>query len=115
MAPNPLPFAPKLLTSLPSFFYNLPLTGTVQINRQFEQHPSGQLELESTLSKNILQSIFKPGKEFNIYGIPFRINNIQIQEMPRSIHPDSRCRISVSLGGRWENNAGSVEIGRAHV
>ncbi|QBQ73076.1 hypothetical protein kac65v162_gp044 [Nodularia phage vB_NspS-kac65v162] len=108
MAPNPLPFAPKLLTSLPSFFYNLPLTGTVQINRQFEQHPSGQLELESTLSKNILQSIFKPGKEFNIYGIPFRINNIQIQEMPRSIHPDSRCRISVSLGGRWENNVGSV-------
>jgi hypothetical protein len=97
-------FIPPLLRPpYPTLLNNLPLTGTIQLNRSFEQHPSAQFELESTLSKSVLQSIFAPGGEFDLYGLPLRINSVSITELPRAIYPDARCKISVSFGGKWEN------------
>lgn len=94
---------PLLQPPYPALFTNLPLEGTIQLNRSFEQHPSAQFELESTLSKGFLQQIFAPGGELDLYGLPLRISSISITELPRSIYPDARCKISVFLGGKWEN------------
>lgn len=102
--PQEIKFSPPLLPApYPQLFTNLPLTGVIQFNRQFEQQPSAQFELELTLSKSQIQSIFAPGTELDLYGLPLRINSISITELQRSIYPDSRCRVSVSLGSRWEN------------
>ncbi|MFN6560020.1 MAG: hypothetical protein RMY28_009450 [Nostoc sp. ChiSLP01] len=97
-------FSPPLLSPpYPALFTNLPLQGTIQISRSFEQQPSAQFELESTLPKSQLQAIFTPGGELELYGIPLRINSVSITELPRAIYPDARCQLSVSLGGKWEN------------
>ncbi|KYC42059.1 hypothetical protein WA1_18835 [Scytonema hofmannii PCC 7110] len=97
-------YAPPMLPGpYPWLFTRLPLEGNIQIDRDFEQHPRVSFQLESTLSKSQLQQIFTPGTELEIYGLPLRINSIRIVELPRSIYPDSRCKISVSLGGKWEN------------
>ena len=97
-------FSPPLLSPpYPQLFTNLPLQGTIQFNKQFEQQPSAQFELELALSKGQIQSIFAPGTELDLYGLPLRINSISITELQRAIYPDSRCRVSVSLGSRWDN------------
>lgn len=97
-------FAPGLLPPpYPQLFTNLPLKGAIQINCQFEQQPSGQFELETTLGKSELQGIFAPGTEIDLYNIPLRINSIKITELPRSVYPDGRCIVTASLGGRWDN------------
>ena len=94
---------PLLPPPYPQLFTNLPLTGTIQFNRQFEQFPTASFELESTLTKSQLQSVFTPGNELDLYGLPLRINSVSITELPRSIYPDARCKISVFLGCRWQN------------
>ena len=96
-------YPPLLPPPYPAIFYLLPLTGTVQIDRKFEEQPSAQFEFESRLPKSFLQRTFTPGKEIDLFGIGFRINNCQITEEPRSIYPDRLCRVSVSLGSKWEN------------
>ncbi|ARV58081.1 hypothetical protein BZZ01_05020 [Nostocales cyanobacterium HT-58-2] len=97
-------FIPPLLPPpYPSLFTQLPLQGTIQLNRQFEQQPSASFEMELTLDKSTLQQIFAPGAELDLYGLPLRINNISITELSRAIYPDARCKLSVSLGSRWEN------------
>ncbi len=97
-------FSPPLLSPpYPQLFTNLPLQGTIQFSRQFEQQPSAQFELELTLTKAQIQSIFAPGTELDLYGLPLRINSLSITELQRAIYPDSRVRVSVSLGSRWEN------------
>ncbi|MEW5856722.1 MAG: hypothetical protein AB1861_05005, partial [Cyanobacteriota bacterium] len=97
-------FSPPLLPPpYPQLFTNLPLQGAIQFTRQFEQQPSAQFELESTLPKSTLQEIFAPGGELDLYGIPLRINSASFTELPRAIYPDARIRVSVSLGSRWEN------------
>ncbi|RCJ41925.1 hypothetical protein A6769_38540, partial [Nostoc punctiforme NIES-2108] len=96
-------FPPLLPPPYPQLFTNLPLEGAIQFTRQFEQQPSAQFELELRLSKAQIQSIFAPGTELDLYGLPLRINSLNIKELPRSIYPDGRCKISASLGSRWEN------------
>ncbi|MBD2364518.1 hypothetical protein H6G36_25650 [Anabaena minutissima FACHB-250] len=103
-SPRTIPFAPPLLPPpYPALFTNIPIQGTGQIDRSLENHPSAQFELESTLRKAQLQAIFAPGSELDLSGIPLRINNANITELPRAIYPDSRCKISISFGGKWEN------------
>jgi hypothetical protein len=97
-------FSPPLLPPpYPQLFTNLPFLGAIQFNRQFEQQPSAQFELEMTLPKSVIQTIFAPGTELDLYGLPLRINSISVTELPRAIYPDSRCNVSVSLGSRWDN------------
>ncbi|MCC5618829.1 hypothetical protein LC605_27830 [Nostoc sp. CHAB 5836] len=97
-------FSPPLLPPpYPQLFTNLPAKGAIQFNRRFEQQPSAQFELEMTLPKSLIQTIFAPGTEIDLYGLPLRINSLNIKEYPRSIYPNSRCDVSVSLGSRWEN------------
>lgn len=91
------------LASLPAILSGLPIQGTIQISGELEQHPSAQFELESTLPKSFLEAVFRPGGEIQFDGIAFRVNSVQIRELPRTIYPDSRCNISVSLGSKWEN------------
>jgi hypothetical protein len=98
-----IPIYPPLLNNYPWIFNSLPLEGQISINRSFEQHPSAQFEFESTAAKSIIQSAFRPGREVDVYGTPLRINSISIKELPRSIYPDSRVKVSVSFGGKWEN------------
>ncbi|MBD2492484.1 hypothetical protein [Aulosira sp. FACHB-615] len=100
-----LKFAPPLLLPPhPDLFTKLPLTGAIALNESFEQHPTAQFEFEVTgVSKSTLQNIFKPGTEIDLYGIPLRINSLNLTELPRAIYPDSRIKVSASLGGRWEN------------
>ncbi|MBN3946743.1 MAG: hypothetical protein HWQ38_09700 [Nostoc sp. NMS7] len=101
---NQVNFAPPLLPPpYPQLFTNLPLKGTIQINCQFEQQPSGQFEFEVVLPKGIIQNILAPGTEIDIYNVPLRINSLRITELPRSIYPDGRCIVTASLGGRWDN------------
>jgi hypothetical protein len=103
-ATSQVKFAPPLLPPpYPELFTNLPLKGTIQINCQFEQQPSGQFEFEVALPKGVLQSIFAPGTEIDLYNVPLRINSLRITELPRSIYPDGRCVVAASLGGRWDN------------
>ncbi len=94
---------PLLPPPYPALFTSLPIEGSIQISRSFENQPSAQFEFETTLSKGQLQSLFAPGLELDLYGIALRINNISITELPRSIYPNSRCKVSVSLGSKWEN------------
>lgn len=94
---------PQISPPFPLLLQSLPLQGTIQLNRSFEQQPSANFEFESTLSKGFLQTVFAPGTELDFYGLPLRINNNSITELARSIYPDMRCKVSVSLGSRWEN------------
>ncbi|MEH2138585.1 hypothetical protein [Nostoc sp.] len=96
-------FPPLLPPPYPQLFTNLPLEGVIQFTRQFQQQPSAQFELELRLPKAQIQSIFTPGAELDLYGIPLRINSLSIKELPYSIYPDRRCNVSVSLGSRWDN------------
>lgn len=96
-------YPPLLAPPYPALFTNLPIEGTLQITRSFEDQPSATFEFETTLRKGQLQQIFAPGLEINLFGIPLRINNLNIKEFPRSIYPDARCKVSVSLGSKWEN------------
>lgn len=99
-----IPVYPPLLPApYPALFTNLPIEGQIQINRSFENQPSAQFELEVRLNKAQIQAIFAPGLELDLYGIPLRINNLSITELPRAIYPDSRCKVSASLGCKWEN------------
>ena len=98
-----IPYSPSLLRGLPSLLYQIPVEGTIQLSRQFEQHPGGSIELETTARRHEILSIFAPGKEFELFGIPFRISNISVVELPRALYPDARCRVTLSLGGKWEN------------
>ena len=101
---KPILFAPPLLPPpYPELFTNLPLKGTIQINCQFEQQPSGQFEFEVALPKGVLQDILAPGTEIDLYNVPLRINSLRIIELPRSIYPDGRCTVTASMGGRWDN------------
>ncbi|ALF56246.1 hypothetical protein ACX27_04205 [Nostoc piscinale CENA21] len=95
---------PLLLPPYPDLFTKLPLSGAIALSESFEQHPTAQFEFEVTgISKSSLQNIFKPGTEIDLYGIPLRINSLSLTELPRAIYPDSRIKVSASLGGRWEN------------
>ncbi|MEH1789670.1 MAG: hypothetical protein V7L23_29970 [Nostoc sp.] len=97
-------FAPPLLSApYPELFTNLPLKGTIQINCQFEQQPSGQFEFEVALPKGVIQNILAPGTEIDLYNVPLRINSLKITELSRSVYPDGRCNVSAALGGRWDN------------
>lgn len=100
--PASIPFSPPFVASS-LIFSLLPLQGFEEISGGLEEQPSGQIELESTFPKSFLQTVFRPGGEINIDGIPLRINNAQITELPRSAYPDSRCRLSISFGSKWEN------------
>jgi hypothetical protein len=103
-ATEQIKFAPPLLPPpYPQLFTNLPLKGTIQINCQFEQQPSGQFEFEVALPKGVIQGILAPGTEIDLYNVPLRINSLRITELPRSIYPDGRCIVTASLGGRWDN------------
>jgi hypothetical protein len=100
-------FSPPLLPApYPQLFTNLPIIGDenpIQFNRQFQEQPSGQFSFEIALSKAQIQSLLAPGTELDLYGLPLRINNINVKELKRSAYPVGLCRVSVSLGSRWEN------------
>jgi hypothetical protein len=102
--PPTIPVSPPLLREPhPISFKNLPLEGTIQLNRSFEQHPSATAQFEIALPKSIIQQVLSPGLEINIYGLPLRIENLDITELPRAIYPDMRCTVKINFGGKWEN------------
>lgn len=90
----------------PGAFTSIPIQGKFTIGRSIEQHPTASFDFETNLSKSFIQNLFVPGLEIDIYGIPFRINNISIDEQPRSKFPGSRQKVSVSFGSKWENYLG---------
>ena len=97
-------FSPPYLNQpYPSLFTNLPLIGTIQLGLSFENHPSGSFEFETSLSKGQIQTLFAPGLELDLYGIGLRINSLNITELSRSIYAGTRCRVSVTFGGKLEN------------
>jgi hypothetical protein len=96
-------FAPKQVTGLPSLFSLLPLEGQISFGRSFENHPTGQFSFETHYSKDQVHSVFAPGRELELFNIGYRVNNVSVSELPRSIYPDGRCKVSVSFGGKWEN------------
>lgn len=87
----------------PDILTKLPVLGDIQITRSFEQHPSAQFELEIVASKATIENILRPGGELLFYGLPLRINNISVTELPRAIYAQEYCKASISLGGKWEN------------
>lgn len=101
--PNVAIIPPLLRGPVPPLFARLPLTGTIQLERSFEEHPAASGEFEIALEKRYIQQILAPGQEVEIYGLPLRIESLSITEIPRAIAPDMRCKVSVSFGGKWEN------------
>jgi hypothetical protein len=95
--------SPQLITNLPNLFTLLPLEGDIQISRSFENHPQMSFTFETNFSKDTIISTFAPGREVNVAGVGYRVNNCNCVEMPISIYPDGRCKVSVSFGGKWEN------------
>lgn len=102
-SPVSVTFAPRLTRTLPTLFLLLPLEGQVSLSRSFENHPTGSFSFETHYTKDQVMSILAPGREFSILDIGYRVNNISCSELPRSIYPDGRIKVSVSLGGKWEN------------
>lgn len=94
------PFIPP---PFPEILVKLPCSGNIELNRSFEQMPSASFNFEVDLSKSTIEGIFAPGLELDFYGLPLRINSLSISELPHSIYSIERCRVQVSLGGRWEN------------
>ncbi|NJO65404.1 MAG: hypothetical protein HC836_47115 [Richelia sp. RM2_1_2] len=105
ISPPPLiPVIPPLLQEPhPQLFKNLPITGTIQLNRSFENHPTATASFEIALPRSVIQNILSPGLEVDIYGLPLRIENLDITELPRTIYPDMRCNVTINFGGKWEN------------
>lgn len=99
-------FAPKFVQGLPSLFSFLPLDGQISLSRSFENHPSGQFSFETRYTKDQVFAVFTPGREFDLFNIGYRVNNVSVSELPRSTYPDGRCKVSVSFGGKWENRIG---------
>ena len=101
--PLTIPVIPPLLREPhPILFKNLPLEGNIQLNRSFENHPSATAQFEIALPKSIVHQVLSPGLEVNIYGIPLRIENLDIKELPRAVYPDMRCNVTINFGGKWE-------------
>lgn len=102
--PQEIKFSPSLIRNLPGLFYLLPLEGDIQISRSFENHPQMSFNFETKFSKDTILSIFQPGRQIDIQGVGYRVNNCNCVELPISVHPDGRCRVSISFGGKWEND-----------
>lgn len=101
--PQEIKFSPSLIRNLPELFYLLPLEGDIQISRSFENHPQMSFSFETKFSKDTILNIFQPGREIDIQGVGYRVNNCNCVELPIAAHPDGRCKVSVSFGGKWEN------------
>ena len=102
--PPTIPVIPPLLREPhPTLFKNLPLEGSIQLTRSFEQHPSATAQFEIALPKSTIVQVLSPGLEIDIYGIPLRIENLDIKELPRAVYPDMRCNVTINFGGRWES------------
>ena len=97
-------FSPKLVTNLPSLFSLLPIEGQITFERSFENHPTGQFAFETSFTRDQVYSIFVPGRELELFGIGFRVNVPSCTELSRATYPGGRVKVSLSLGGKWENN-----------
>ncbi|MHC5939264.1 hypothetical protein [Nostoc sp.] len=55
-----------------------------------------------TLPKGQIQTIFAPGTELDLYGLPLRINSLSITELPRMHLPrfalQGKCVARFALG-----------------
>lgn len=94
----------RLQPPFPEIFYKVPLTGELSWNRGLEQHPSGSLTLDAS-DRNIdaIREAFRNGTELSFYGIGFRVNSYSEERAPIDEYPAGEWKVSISLGGRWEN------------
>jgi hypothetical protein len=94
----------RLQPPFPEIFYKVPLTGELTWSRGLEQHPSGNLTLDAT-DRNIdaIREAFKNGTELSFYGIGFRVGGYSEERAPIDEYPAGEWKVSISLGGMWEN------------
>lgn len=89
---------------LPEIFYKWPLVANLSFSRSYKSHPNGSLELTAN-QENIdaIRQTFINGNEVVFFGIGFRINGYNEVPIPKSNSPKLLYKISISLGGKWEN------------
>lgn len=94
----------RLQPPFPEIFYKVPLTGELTWSRGLEQHPSGNLTLDAT-DRNIdaIREAFRNGTELSFYGIGFRVGGYSEERAPIDEYPAGEWKVSISLGGMWEN------------
>lgn len=89
---------------LPQWLADLAPEGELEINREFEQHPSGQFVFRVRYDALIpVIDYLSPGKELEILGIGFRINRLSVVEEKATTSANRMCVVTVELGGKWEN------------
>lgn len=90
------------VTNIPSVIEQYGLTGTVSISRQFEQHPSADMELLTDSSQIAsVRTTFKQNKLIDIYSIGFRVSSYSEVIETNNQYPHGYYRVSVSLEGKY--------------
>jgi hypothetical protein len=88
----------------PAILEALPIEGTIEFSRNFEEHPSGSFtfRVRATNLEDIKEAL-RTGTEFDLYGIGMRINSLSVVEVPATQSPIREAIITANLGGKWEN------------
>jgi len=95
-----------VLDRMPAIFEWLPVGGdTVDFNisLKFDGHPSGSFSFIARAEDRLLiQEQLAIGKEFEAFGIGWRVANLAFAEAPASKQPARPIAVNVSLGGKHE-------------
>lgn len=88
----------------PRWLVDLAPEGELELNREFEQHPSGQFVFRVRYDA-LLRAIdyLRPGKELTLFGVGLRINRLSIVEERATTSANRMAVVTVELGGKWEN------------
>ena len=90
----------------PSFLFQWNVSGTVEINRSLQQHPSASIQLIACQSEEkSIRSSLKNGTEVSLYGVRYFINSIEINRLSLKEFPAGWIEVRLSLLGIYAPRA----------
>lgn len=103
--------APRLASDLyidaslfPQWLVDLAPEGELELNREFEQHPSGQFVFRVRYDALLaVIDYLRPGKELTLFGVGLRIDRLSIVEERATTSANRTAVVTVELGGKWQN------------
>lgn len=89
----------------PEWFNRFPLVGQLSIGLDFEQQPTGSLELECQLIHlQVLLNALRPDTLIDLYGYAFRVTQTNFTQSLLSTQPQGQFVVTVSLSGANERS-----------
>jgi hypothetical protein len=93
----------ELTLPVPAFFRRWTVQGQVQLQRSFEEQPSGSLEFLTLASNEAeVRSKLRVYSKLELYGIGFSVASLDIERLPRAVYPEGWINVRVALTGYYE-------------